>query len=136
MNTKRKLRKAIRNILSEDANDFENQLKYIADLDGLRKDALEFGKKKGNEEEAKKWFQDGVGDWLKELGDTAGSIDELGEEMLSNYNSEGESSAELNDRQQQVVDELEKQKDAQGFISRTRLRAMRLRYQPCRLGLL
>ena len=111
MKTQRELRKAIRKILSEDANDFEKQLKYIADLDGLRKDALEFGKQKGNEEEAKEWFQDGVGEWLKELGDTAGAIDELGEEMLSNYNDEGEAGVELSDRQQQLVDELEKQKD-------------------------
>lgn len=117
MKQRRELRRAIRKILSEDANDFEKQLKYIADLDGLRKDALEFGKKKGNEDEAKEWFQDGVGEWLKELGDTAGAIDELGEEMLSNYNEEDESNVELSDRQQQLVDELEKQKDAQGFIS-------------------
>ena len=103
-------------ILSEDANDFEKQLKYIADLDGLRKDALEFGMKKGNEEEAQEWFQDGVGEWLKELGDTAEAIDELGEEMLSNYNDEGEASVELDDRQQTVIDELEKQDDAKGFV--------------------
>ena len=116
MKHKRELRKVIRRILKEDANDFEKQLKYIADLDGLRKDALEFGKKKGNEEEAKEWFQDGVGEWLKELGDTAGAIDELGEEMLSNYNDEGEAGVELSDKQQQVVDELEKQDDAKGFV--------------------
>ena len=118
MNSKRQMRKLIRKILIEDAGDFEKGLAYIKDTEGLRTDAAKYAGDKGLDDEGvKQFFKDGVFDWLKELGDTAEAIDDLAKESLPGYDDAGESSIELNDKQQKIVDELEKQKDAQGFIS-------------------
>ena len=124
MNTKQQLRRMVRRILKEDGDAFEKGLAYIKDIEGLKTDAIKFAQEKGNEEEAKEWFQDGVGEWIKELGDTAEAIDDLGEEMLSNYRSEDgdegdeqEESTDLSEEQQELIDKIEKQKDVQGFVS-------------------
>ena len=119
MKHKRELRKAIRKILIEDADAFEKGLAYIKDTEGLRTDAAKYASAKGaNKEETLAFFQDGVFDWLKELGDTAEAIDDLAKESLPKYDDDGESSVDLNDKQQQIVDELEKQDDAKGFVKR------------------
>ena len=91
MKHKRELRKAIRKILIEDADAFEKGLAYIKDTEGLRTDAAKYASAKGaNKEETLAFFQDGVFDWLKELGDTAEAIDDLAKESLPKYDDDGE----------------------------------------------
>ena len=59
MENKRNLRRAIRNILKEDASRFEDMIKYASELEGeIRQDAAEFANKyEKDSDKVKEWYQ-------------------------------------------------------------------------------
>ena len=108
MENKRNLRRAIRNILKEDAARFEDMIKYASELDGeIRQDAAEFANKyEKDSDKVKEWYQS----WKEAFDDEFKPFAEVMHstfEDLPQYSAEkGESSDQKQSEQSENLEQV------------------------------
>ena len=117
MNTKRKLRKAIRQIISEDAESFEKMIKYAADSGTVKADAKEFAKTNaGSEEEAKEWIEQFDVAYEDELGPYAEVMDATFEDLEKYGSSSDSGTKEKTEAQDKIEKAMAKMVDLKEYI--------------------
>ena len=114
------MRKLIRKIITEDADAFEQMIKYASDKDKVKKDAKEFAEMNaGDEEQGKEWLEQFNFAYEDELQPYASTMDATFED-LEKYGIEDDgvkSTDKMNDKQKLVVEKMAEQEDLQGYMS-------------------